>query len=152
MFDSIKTTVGNIRDTIVTTIGEAVEYIKGLPAQALQWGKDLISNFVDGIKGAWQDLKDGISGVAEGIADFIAFSEPKKGPLSNFHTYAPDMMQLFAQGIRDNLGLVTSAMEDVSGAVAGGVGQMAMVNVTTNTILNGRIIASEINQELGEML
>lgn len=152
MFDSIKTTVGNIRDTIVTTIGEAVEYIKGLPAQALQWGKDLISNFVDGIKGAWQDLKDGISGVAEGIADFIAFSEPKKGPLSNFHTYAPDMMQLFAEGIRDNLGLVTSAMEDVSGAVAGGVGQMAMVNVTTNTILNGRIIASEINQELGEML
>ena len=31
--------------------------------------------------------------------------------MSNFHTYAPDMMQLFAAGIRDNEGLVRAQME-----------------------------------------
>ena len=36
------------------------------------------------------------------IKDFIGFSEPDKGPLSNFHTYAPDMMDLFIKGIKDN--------------------------------------------------
>ena len=33
--------------------------------------------------------------------------EPDEGPLSDFHTYAPDMMALFARGIRDNAHLVT---------------------------------------------
>lgn len=82
----------------------------------------------------------------------IGFSEPSRGPLSNFHTFAPDMMALFAKGIRDNLGLVTDAMNDVSSAVAGDMSRMAMVNVTSNTYLNGRMIASEINHELGAML
>lgn len=67
-----------------------------------QWGKDLISNFTSGISSAWSTLKSSVSGVAQGIADFLGFSEPDKGPLSNFHTYAPDMMKLFAQGIKDN--------------------------------------------------
>ena len=46
-------------------------------------------------------LWDTIKGIASGIKDFLGFSEPKLGPLSNFHTYAPDMMDLFMQGIND---------------------------------------------------
>ena len=68
----------------------------------LQWGKDLISSFVNGIKQGWNWLKTGVSDVAQGIKNIIGFSEPKEGPLSNFHTFAPDMMNLFAEGIRDN--------------------------------------------------
>ena len=66
------------------------------------WGSDMIHGFIDGIKSAASDLWDSVKDVAGGIADFLGFSEPEKGPLSNFHTYAPDMMQLFAQGIKDN--------------------------------------------------
>ena len=54
----------------------------------------------------WQSLKDTVSRVAGTVRDYLGFSEPKKGPLSNFHTFAPDMMELFAQGIRDNEQLV----------------------------------------------
>ena len=76
-----------------------------------QWGKDLIDNFVGGIKQKWEDLKGGVKNVAQGIKDFLGFSEPKEGPLSDFHTYAPDMMQLFAKGIRDNEHLITDQLE-----------------------------------------
>lgn len=152
MVDGIKEKIGLVKETITTKIGEAMDYIKELPSKALQWGKDLIANFVDGLKSKWESLKNTVSDFAGGIADFIGFSEPEKGPLSDFHTFAPDMMQLFAKGIRDNLGLVTSAMDDVAGTVAGGVNRAAMVNVTSNTFLNGRLIASEINHELGAML
>ena len=76
----------------------------------LQWGKDLVSNFIDGIKRGWNNLKSGVSDVAQGIKNFLGFSEPKEGPLSNFHTYAPDMMALFAQGIRDNEHLITDQL------------------------------------------
>lgn len=69
---------------------------------AKQWGKDLIQNFKDGITKKWESLKNGIKSIGQGIKNLLGFSEPKEGPLSDFHTYAPDMMQLFAKGIKDN--------------------------------------------------
>lgn len=78
---------------------------------ALQWGKDMINNFVDGIKAMLGKVKDTVSNVAKTVKDFLGFSEPDKGPLSNFHTFAPDMMKLFAQGIADNEDLVTNQIE-----------------------------------------
>ena len=79
------------------------------------WGKDLISNFVDGITQKWEDLKSSVRGVAQTVKDLLGFSEPKEGPLSNFHTFAPDMMALFAKGIRDNERLVTDQIEESFG-------------------------------------
>lgn len=74
---------------------------------AKTWGKDMIDNFIGGIKEKWNSLKQTVSDVAQSVKDFLGFSEPKKGPLSNFHTYAPDMMDLFAQGVRENEHVVT---------------------------------------------
>lgn len=70
--------------------------------QAKQWGKDLIDNFINGLKEKWENLKSTVSDIAGSIKDYLGFSEPKLGPLSNFHTYAPDMMDLFMQGVEDN--------------------------------------------------
>ena len=75
--------------------------------EAADWGRDLIQNFIDGILSKWYALRDTVSNVAQTVKDFIGFSEPKDGPLSNFHTYAPDMMQEFAKGIRDNERVIT---------------------------------------------
>lgn len=152
ILSTVSQKVADIRDTIKEKIGEAVAYLTDLPGKAIKWGKDLISNFVDGIKRAWDDLKDTVSDVAGGIADYLGFSEPEKGPLSNFHTFAPDMMDLYAQGIRDNAHLVTDQIANLAGAVAGGMTGMATVNVTSNTFLDGRLIASAVNAELGAML
>lgn len=66
------------------------------------WGWDLIHGFIDGIVSGWNDLKGTLGTFAGKIADYIGFSEPKEGPLSNFHTFAPDMMELYAKGIEDN--------------------------------------------------
>ena len=81
-------------DTIKTAVKEKIE-------DAKNWGKDLIQNFIDGITAKWQALKDKIKGVADTVKNFLGFSEPKEGPLSNFHTFAPDMMDLFIKGIAD---------------------------------------------------
>lgn len=78
---------------------------------ALNWGKDMVANFIDGIKQKWENLKSTVANLAQTVKNFLGFSEPKEGPLSNFHTYAPDMMQLFAQGIKDNTKLVTDQIK-----------------------------------------
>lgn len=85
---------------------------------AKNWGKDLIDNFIDGIKAKWEKLKSTVTDLASTIKSLLGFSEPEEGPLSNFHTYAPDMMELFASGIKENLNLITDAMGTVTGTIA----------------------------------
>lgn len=83
------------------------EAISGVISSALGWGKDLLDNFIGGIKSKIGALVDSVKGVAGKVRAFLGFSEPDEGPLSNFHTYAPDMMKLFAQGIKENEHLIT---------------------------------------------
>ena len=96
---------GQIIDQVASGISSAI-------SSAVQWGKDLITNFWNGIKSKLDWLWDGIKGVAGGIADFLGFSEPKKGPLSKFHTFAPDMMELFMKGVNDNKDALTDTVAD----------------------------------------
>lgn len=114
--------VAHIALGIVQAIPEAIKAIFSLLTkvkdaffekieEAKEWGRDLIANFADGIKSALGGLWNVVKGVASGIKSFLGFSEPERGPLSNFHTYAPDMMKLFAQGIKDNEHLITGQIE-----------------------------------------
>lgn len=130
VWENLKKTGEELWEKIKKPIIDGVENAKN-------WGKDMINNFVGGIKEKWENLKGAVSNVAQGIKDLLGFSEPKEGPLSNFHTYAPDMMELFAKGIRDNEDLVSSQIErsfDVKhlivnkadGAAAKGVGGVTM--------------------------
>ena len=118
-------------ETLPQAVASAIETLKSLPGKALQWGKDLIDSFITGIKEKVSHLVDTVKGVAQSVADFLGFSEPEKGPLSNFHTYAPDMMQLFASGIKDNLWRITDQMERVGTGI-----QDAIPTPTVDTVYN----------------
>lgn len=102
--------VVNVAKDIVKSITDGGG-LKNLPKMALQWGKDMLDNFVKGIKDKIKAVTDAVSNVASTVKNFIGFSEPEEGPLSNFHTYAPDMMKLFAKGITNNAGLLKSAFD-----------------------------------------
>lgn len=97
---------------------QIIEKIKGgftsKSAESQQWGRDLIDNFINGIKEKWEHLKQTVGQVAESIKSYLGFSEPEEGPLSNFHTYAPDMMELYAKGITENAGLVQDALTEAT--------------------------------------
>lgn len=154
LHDGISDKISDVKDVIKEKIGDAVEFIKELPEQALTWGKDLIGSFISGIKQKAADLIESVKDIAEDIADYIGFSEPEKGPLSRFHTFAPDMMRLFAKGIRDNMDLINGETERLAGAVSSGAkggGQM-QIRVISNTYLDGKLITRTVNDELGEML
>lgn len=101
--------VAKMVNGIVSVISEGIgKAISG----AITWGKDMIDNFINGIKNAATGVTDAIGDVAESIKGLLGFSEPDFGPLSNFHTYAPDMMKLFAKGIKDNEKLVLNQIKD----------------------------------------
>lgn len=99
--------ISSIGNWMGQIVGRIRDGLSGAIKGAVTWGRDLIGNFVGGIKEKWNNLKNTVSDVAGSIKSFLGFSEPEEGPLSNFHTYAPDMMKLFAQGIKDNEHLIT---------------------------------------------
>lgn len=111
----ITTTVTNIKDAIVNGFTAAIDWIKSLPAQALQWGADIVTGIVDGIKGAVGAVGDAVKGVADKIKSFLGFSEPDEGPLSDFHTYMPDMIDLMSKGITAGKEKVRKALEGITG-------------------------------------
>lgn len=79
---------------------------------AYNWGADLGRKFASGVSATISAVKRTISNLASQVRSLLHFSEPDEGPLSDFHTYAPDMMKLFAEGITKNAHLVSSAVED----------------------------------------
>lgn len=83
-----------------------------------KWGKDLIDNFISGVKEKFGALKNAVIDVGNTIRDYIGFSEPKYGPLSDFHTYAPDMMELFIQGIQSKKEDLKGELFDLADAVS----------------------------------
>ena len=111
----ITTTVTNIKDAIVNGFTAAIDWIKSLPAQALQWGADIINGIVNGIKSAIGAVGDAVKGVADKIKSFLGFSEPDEGPLSDFHTYMPDMIDLMSKGITAGKEKVRKALEGITG-------------------------------------
>ncbi len=109
----------DIIDTIKEAIMQKIE-------DAKTWGKDLIQNFVDGIKGALNLVGDAVKAVAQKIKDFIGFSEPKYGPLSDFHLYAPDMCDLFVEGLEDSKMEVQSELANVFNVSQNGMQMQAV--------------------------
>lgn len=141
-WDNMKSGIGEkveaIKTAIQDGIGNAIQWIEGLPERAYKWGLDLIANFIQGISDKFDPFRNIIESVAGTVADFIGFSEPKKGPLSKFHTFAPDMMKLFAEGIERNMGIIEGAMTDlgenmnITGSASISVNEGAIAPNTSN--------------------
>ena len=123
--DSVKQLLGKIKDAIL-----------GIVNRAKEWGADMIQNFTNGIKSKVSGVVSAVSGIASKVKSFLGFSEPEEGPLSNFSTYAPDMMKLFAKGIKDNEHLVTDQIRssfDFGNLGTAAAPALAGSGTTTNT-------------------
>ena len=134
-------TGGKLSDAVSTVgnkLGEIRDKFTNLGSQAVTWGRDMIQNFINGIREKISNLIATCKDIGNTIKDYIGFSEPDKGPLSNFHTFAPDMMKLFTQGIEENLGMVEDAISNVSASVATGMEQKSYTSSVgaVNIVIN----------------
>lgn len=132
--DAIAKVFSNIKDGFVERINDAVN-----------WGRDLIDNFVSGITSKLGSVRSAMSGLGNTVKSFIHFSEPDVGPLSDFSTYAPDMMRTFAKGIRDNEKIVTDQISrsfDFEPYINSGYNTMQGVGVAP---MENRTISPTIN-------
>ena len=132
IMNTIKSTISNIWDSIKSTVSTkvsgvktaiqdgfqaAVDWIKGLASDAWNWGADIISGIIDGIKSMINNLADTVTGVADTIRDFLHFSVPNKGPLTDYESWMPDFMKGLAEGINKSKKYVEKAVCGVAQAM-----------------------------------
>lgn len=105
----------NAGQTLIENVESFKEKIASIPEKfaeiitnAKNWGADLVKNFASGLQD--NPIVKGTTKIAQTIKDILGFSEPKKGPLSRFHTFAPDMVDLFVSGIEDSQKKVEAAL------------------------------------------
>ena len=125
-WDEIRQGIANMKDKLVNAIKEpfniAKDWIGSTIKDARDWGKNLISNFIDGIKSMIGRVKDAVKGVADTVKDFLGFSSPtKKGPGAEADKWMPNLMQMLADGIEDNLYEVSAAVNLTAGTIKQGI-------------------------------
>lgn len=108
-----------IKDGISTRLGN-------ISSEAETWGHDICDAISRGMDNNISFVTQSAWAAATEIDSILGFSEPEKGPLSNFHTYMPDMMKLMAKGIKDNSGLAINAVSELASGIAGEVSNINM--------------------------
>ena len=110
LFDLVEYISGDM----FTDITEAFSGIFGdIISSAFTWGADILQNICDGFASMWDTFTGWIDDIASGISDFLGFSCPEKGPLSDWDVNNPgkDMLQLYGSGIQAG---IPGLMDDIN--------------------------------------
>lgn len=131
--EGIVDTIGGMWDGIVAFFGDGImlvgdtlsgwwdeisSWFSNLVDSGLEWANDLIDNFVSGLMGGISRVGDAVSGIADEVRAYLGFSEPEKGSLSNFHTFAPDMIDLWNETLEDSIPTLDVGLNNMSDYVA----------------------------------
>lgn len=134
MKEAVDEKIGKIKDTIMENLEEAANYVAELPSRFFNWGSEMVQNLINGIQSKIDSLRAKISELAGLISSYIHFTEPDVGPLSNFHTYMPDMIDEMVRGINNGIPRVAGAMNNLASNMLPQMSMGAASSVATNNI------------------
>ena len=106
--------MSGIFSTVRSGFDNVKSHITGLASEAWSWGSDIIQGIIDGIRSKIYEVADAVTDIANTIRDYLHFSVPDKGPLTDYESWMPDFMQGLSDGINKSKRLVESAISGVS--------------------------------------
>lgn len=78
------------------------------------WGRDLMQNLINGITYMLGNLINTVADVARSIWEYLHFSVPEKGALTDVEEWMPDFMKGLAKGINKSRKYVEAAVSGVA--------------------------------------
>lgn len=96
-----------------------VDTIKNLPAKFLDYGKNIVQGLINGINNGIENAKKTVSGLAKAIIDKFTTETDIHSPSKLFEQFGIYVDQGLANGITAAVPYVTTAMQNVAGAVQG---------------------------------
>ena len=142
--DGVKDVFRGLKDGISNIIHD-------IASSMWSWGADMIDGFIDGIRSKIGEVASAASSVAGTVRGYIHFSEPDIGPLSDFHTYMPDMIKELVRGIDNGIPQIENAMSNMTSAmVPSMMTESTAPSTTTNNSVNITVYGAE-GQDVSEL-
>lgn len=98
-------------------VNNIVGKIRSLPGQLYNWGVDMVKGIANGIRNAIHHVTSAVTDVANKIKSFLHFSRPDEGPLAEYETWMPDMVD----GLSDSLRKASPELISQTEALASGM-------------------------------
>lgn len=105
-------------------VNNIVGTISSLPGQLYNWGVDMVRGIANGIRNAIGYVTSAVSSVAGKIKSFLHFSRPDEGPLAEYESWMPDMVE----GLSDSLRKASPELISQTEALANGMSDAFNVN------------------------
>lgn len=117
--NSLQRGEGTVSRTMVNISSSATSPFESMPSEFYIYGWDMLVEFNNGLVRAWNSggIIGTITYIGRTIRDYLGFSVPKKGPLSDADKWGPDMVQLLADGIKSKQDVLIHQVEKMSDAM-----------------------------------
>lgn len=154
LVNGIPQAVESIAEVLTSIEVEADSIIDDIKEAASTWGADMIDNFISGITSRISAFTDAVSNVASLVEEYIGFSCPDIGPLRNFDKSGGDMIDLFSEGMEDELGTLETSLDLTASTINDGMTQepnfSGMFASLQDTILSSSNRPVEVNVQIGD--
>lgn len=158
--DGFKNGWGKIKNIWTNAIDGIKNKFSSMIQEAKKWGSDFIEGFKRGILGRIKSLFSAITSIPKKIRKLLHFSRPDEGPLRDYETWMPDMMDGLSKGIRDNTYKVEDEVKNLASKMnvnaysKASVAQTLSANSSTVIHLNvvseldGRQVSKAVSQSI----
>lgn len=158
--DGFKNGWDKIKNIWTNAIDGIKNKFKSMIKEAKEWGSDFIEGFKRGILSRIKSLFTAITSIPKKIRKLLHFSRPDEGPLRDYETWMPDMMDGLSKGIRDNTYKVEDEVKNLASKMnvnaysRASVAQTLSANSSTVIHLNvvseldGRQVSKAVSQSI----
>lgn len=124
-----KSIIGRLKDKIKNDLQKSDSYT---------WGKDMLQGFINGINSQKSKFDSTVRTIASTVSRFLHFSRPDEGPLRDYETWMPDMVEGLSRTLTNSLPILNSAVENVSDSIANNL-KNASLDFSVDTNINKNI-------------
>lgn len=121
IWDGIKNGIGDrlggVRDAVTNAMNAVYNAVMDKVNSSWSWGRDLMQNLINGIRYLYADVVNAVADVANAIWEYLHFSVPEKGALTDVEEWMPDFMKGLAKGINKSRKYVEAAVSGVADAM-----------------------------------
>lgn len=158
--DGFKNGWDKIKNIWTNAIDGIKNKFKSMIKEAKEWGSDFIEGFKRGILNRIKSLFTAITSIPKKIRKLLHFSRPDEGPLRDYETWMPDMMDGLSKGIRENSYKVEDEVKNLASKMnvnaysKASVAQTLSANSSTVIHLNvvseldGRQVSKAVSQSI----
>lgn len=124
-----KSIIGRLKDKIKNDLQKSDSYT---------WGKDMLQGFINGINSQKSKFDSTVRTIASTVSRFLHFSRPDEGPLRDYETWMPDMVEGLSRTLNNSLPILNNAVENVSDSIANNL-KNASLDFSVDTNINKNI-------------